>query len=70
MNLLRLYCPLLEITSQCEWALLHDNGKSTAGRSALKDLPRPADRVQLIVPAAEVLITRANLPAAANRTAG
>jgi len=70
MNLLRLYCPLLENSSQCEWALLQENGKSTAGRSSLKDLPRPADRIQLIVPAAEVLITRASVPAAANRTAG
>lgn len=70
MTLLRLYCPLLEMPSQCEWALLHDDGKSTTGRSALKDLPRSADRVQVIIPAAEVLITRANLPAAAHRTSG
>jgi general secretion pathway protein L len=70
MNLLRLYCPLLESPFECEWVLLHDDGKSTAGRSTLKDLPRPAERVQLIVPAPDVLITRASLPSGAHRTAG
>ena len=70
MNLLRLYCPLLEMPSQCQWALLSDNGKSTAGTSPLSGLPRRADRVQLIIPASEVLITQVRLPAAARRAAG
>ena len=70
MNLLRVYCPLRASPPQCQWALLNDNGKSTAGESPLSGLPRRADRVQLIIPAPEVLITRARLPAAARRAAG
>lgn len=70
MNLLRVYCPLRASPPQCQWALLNDNGKSTAGESPLSGLPRRADRMQLIIPAPEVLITRARLPAAARRAAG
>ena len=70
MNLLRLYCPLSEMPSQCEWALLNNNGKSTVGKSPLAGLPRRADRIQLIIPAPEVLITPARLPAAARRATG
>ena len=70
MNLLRLYCPLLEMPSQCQWALLSDNGKSASGKSPLAGLPRRADRIQLVIPAPDVLITRARLPAAARRAAG
>ena len=70
MNLLRVYCPLRASPPQCQWALLNDNGKSTAGESPLSGLPRRADRIQLIIPAPEVLITRARLPAAARRAAG
>lgn len=70
MNLLRLYCPLQELPQQCQWALLNDNGKSAVGKSPLTGLPRRADRIQLIIPAPEVLIAQARLPAAARRAAG
>jgi general secretion pathway protein L len=40
------------------------------GEGRLADLPRGAGRVQLVIPAAEVLITRASLPPAARRRAG
>lgn len=70
MNLLRLYCPLRELPPQCQWALINGNGKSAKGKSPLAGLPRGAKRVQLIIPASEVLITQARLPAAARRAAG
>ena len=70
MNLLRLYCPLRDTPGLCHWALLHDNGQSALGQSPLAGLPRRADRIQLIIPAAEVLLTRARVPAAARRGAG
>ena len=70
MNLLRIYCPLREAPPLCQWALLNDNGKSAVGESPLTGLPRRADRIQLIIPAPEVLITRARLPVTARRAAG
>ena len=70
MNTLRLYCPLRELPSQCQWALLNGNGKSTSGKSPLAALPRRADRIQLIIPAQDVLITQVHLPATARRAAG
>lgn len=70
MNILRLYCSLLEMPSQCQWVLLNDNGRSTAGKGPLAGLPRRAERVQLIIPAPEILILQAHLPAAARRAGG
>ena len=70
MNLLRLKSPLQKLPSQCQWALLNDNGKSDTRESPLTGLPRRVDRVQLIIPAPEVLITQARLPPAARRAAG
>ncbi|MEO8006356.1 MAG: type II secretion system protein GspL [Betaproteobacteria bacterium] len=67
MNLLRIYCPLREVPSRCQWALLDDKGKAEIGVTPLSGLPRRVDRIQLVVPAADVLITRARLPAAARR---
>lgn len=70
MNLLRLFCPLRELPPQCQWVILTDKSKSAVGESPLTGLPRRADRVQLIIPAPEVLITQTRLPAAARRSAG
>ncbi|HEX9183938.1 MAG TPA: type II secretion system protein GspL, partial [Burkholderiales bacterium] len=69
MSLLRIYAPLGETPLRCEWALL-DGPQSARGEGALADLPRAADRVQLVVPAAQALITRARLPQGARRRAG
>jgi general secretion pathway protein L len=70
MSVLRLYCPLQEYPSQCEWVLLDDSGKPAVGKSPLVGLPKRTDRVQLIIPAPEVLIIQARLPAAARRAGG
>src|SRR5579859_1842501 len=70
MNLLRLYCPLRDMPSHCRWALISDKAKPAHGESPLAGLPRGADRIELIIPAPEVLITHARLPPAARRSAG
>ena len=70
MNLLRIYCPLREAPERCQWALIGDDRKSVAGEGALAQLPQRAERVQLVLPAADVLITRARLPQSARRRAG
>ena len=70
MSLLRIYCPLRETPERCQWALIGDDRKSVVGEGALAQLPQRAERVQLVLPAADVLITRARLPQSARRRAG
>jgi general secretion pathway protein L len=50
--------------------LIDDKGKAEIGTTPLAGLPRRVDRIQLVVPAPDVLITRARLPAAARRSGG
>ena len=70
MSLLRIRCALADPPSQCRWALIEGGRESVQGEGPLADLPRRAERVQLVIPAAQVLITRAQLPRAARRRAG
>lgn len=69
MSLLRIRAPLGAAPARCEWALL-EGRQSTAGEGTLAQLPRGTQRVQLLVPAAQALITRAILPKGAQRRAG
>ena len=69
MSLLRIRAPLGAAPTRCEWALL-DARQSVPGEGTLAQLPRRAQRVQLLVPAAQALITRATLPKGAQRRAG
>ena len=69
MSLLRIYAPLGDAPLRCEWALI-DARQSVRGEGRLAELPRAAHRVQLVIPAAQVLLTRANLPQGARRRAG
>ena len=70
MSLLRIYCSLRDPPQQCRWALLDTGLKPVMGEGRIAELPRRAERVQLVIPAAQVLITRASLPQAARRRAG
>jgi general secretion pathway protein L len=70
MNLLRLHCPLEDSPDQCQWALLDDDGRLVSEGGALSTVPRRAKRIQLIVPASQVFITRTRLPAAARHGSG
>jgi general secretion pathway protein L len=70
LSLLRVRCSLTQPPLRCQWALLREKGDVVSGEGRLADLPRRASRIQLVVPAAEVLFARARLPQAARRRAG
>ncbi|MHB8668586.1 MAG: type II secretion system protein GspL [Burkholderiales bacterium] len=70
MSLLRIYCSLREPPQRCQWALVGNGREAVAGEGPLAQLPQRAERVQLVLPANEVLITRARLPQSARRRAG
>jgi len=69
VSLLRIYAPLGETPSRCAWALV-DARQAARGEGTLAELPRAAQRVQLVIPAAQVLIARTRLPQGARRRAG
>ena len=70
MSLLRIRAALADAPVRCQWALVNEGRDPVAGEGPLAELPRRAERVQLVIPAAQVLITRARLPRAARRHAG
>ena len=70
MSLLRVFGPLSDQPEHCQWALIDDDRELVAGEGRLADLPRHAGRVQLLIPAAQVLLTRARVPPGARRGAG
>lgn len=70
MSLLRIRGSLLDPPQHCQWTLVNDDREAVAGEGPLAAVPRHAGRVQLLVPADQVLITRARLPPAARRNAG
>ena len=70
MSLLRIYASLLEPPQRCQWALVNGGREPVLGEGRLAELPRRAEHVQLVVPAAQVLITRARVPPGARRRAG
>ena len=70
MSLLRIFGSLSGPPQQCQWALISDGRDPVTGQGSLAQLPQRAERVQLVLPAAEVLITRAKLPQSAKRHTG
>ena len=70
MSLLRIYGSLLDAPQRCQWALANKAGEPVVGEGRLADLPRRAERIQLVVPAAQVLLARARVPQEARRRAG
>jgi general secretion pathway protein L len=70
MSLLRIFCSLRDKPKLCQWALVGDGREPVVGEGPLAQLPQRAERVQLVLPAAEVLITRTRLPESARRRAG
>ncbi len=67
MSLLRIYASLLDPPQRCQWALVNGGREPVLGEGRLAELPRRAERVQLVLPAAQVLITRARVPQGARR---
>jgi general secretion pathway protein L len=73
VSLLRIFGSLLDQADRCEWVLLDDHvdhGETAAGSGAIAELPKSVSRVQLVLPAAEVLLTTARLPRGAKRRTG
>lgn len=70
MSLLRIRGSLAGVPVRCQWALVNDGRAPVAGEGPLAELPRRTERIQLVIPAAQVLITRARLPHAARRHGG
>jgi len=70
MSLLRIRVSLSDPPLRCQWALINDGRDAVVGEGPLAALPRRAERVQWVIPAAQVLITRARVPQAARHHAG
>jgi general secretion pathway protein L len=70
VSLLRIFASLRDTPGRCRWALLGEGREPLPGEGPVASLPRRAERVQLVLPAADVLITRARLPETAKRRSG
>lgn len=70
MSLLRIRCPLERAPQHCEWALVDAGREPVAGEGPLAQLPRRAERVELVLPASQVVLMHARLPQAARHRAG
>jgi len=70
MSLLRIYASLRDAPQRCQWALVNSGREPVVGEGRLAELPRRAERVQLVIPATQVLINRARIPQGARRRPG
>lgn len=69
MSVLRIYGSLADAPTRCHWALVNDRQEPVSGEGTLAQLPRHAARVQLVIPAAQALLTRIRVPGAARHRA-
>jgi len=65
MSLLRIRAATDAATQHSAWTLIDDAGETLSGEGSLSGLPRHARKVQLVLPAARVMITNVRLPAGA-----
>lgn len=71
MSLLRIYGSLAAPPDRGLWRLFGGNNGTVSGEGPLTELPGHAHRVQLVLPASDVLLIRTHLPAnAGRRTSG
>jgi general secretion pathway protein L len=70
MSVLRIYASLAEAPARCPWALVNDGQAPVTGEGPLAQLPKRATRVQLVIPAAQALLTRIRVPGAARHRVG
>jgi general secretion pathway protein L len=70
MSVLRIHAALADSDLRCRWALIDEGCETLRGEGRPGDLPHRALRVQLVISAPEVLITRAHLPRGAARRGG
>ncbi len=69
-GLMRVRASLGDPSLRCQWSLLIPGHQPEFGEAQLANLPKISGTVQLMLPAADVLILRAQLPPAARRRAG
>ncbi|MGA7986495.1 MAG: hypothetical protein WCA01_15045, partial [Burkholderiales bacterium] len=65
MSVLRIYASLADAPTRCQWALVNDGQQPVAGEGPLTQLPKRAERVELVIPAAQALLARTRVPGAA-----
>lgn len=70
MSLLRIHVSLREGPRHCDWSLISEGREPHVGSGPPEQLPQRAQRIQLVLPAADVLITRSRLPQSARRQSG
>jgi general secretion pathway protein L len=73
MSLLRIYVSHGNPTAspqRCQWALFEDGREPIHGEGKLADLPQRSNRIQLVLPAEQVLIVRTRVPPEARKRAG
>ena len=70
MSVLRIRCRLSAEPLECEWVLLEGGSESARGAGLLRDAPKHAQSLELVIAAADVFITCVNLPPKARRRAG
>lgn len=70
MSLLRIKFAAESSSMRCEWALLGAGREPIFGEGTLAQVPRRAERVQLVLPATQVVLVRARLPRAARQRRG
>jgi general secretion pathway protein L len=70
MTVLRIRGSLKDTAMHCRWTLIGAGGETVHGEGTLGELPHGARRVELVIPATEVLITRTRLPQGAARRGG
>lgn len=61
---------LLDTPERCQWVLASNGQETVSGESLLAELPRRVRKMELVIPAAQALITRLRLPNAARRQKG
>lgn len=70
MSLLRIYASLTVEPQRCEWVIVNSGREPVTGEGRLVELPQGCECVQWVIPADQVLLTRAQVPNAARRRAG
>jgi general secretion pathway protein L len=70
MTVLRIRGSLADTAMRCRWTLTGAGRETVHGEGTPGELPHGARRVELVIPASEVLITRTRLPSGAARRGG
>jgi general secretion pathway protein L len=70
MSVLRIYASFADTPARCQWALVNEGQEPVSAEGTLGQLPQRTARVQLVIPAAQALLTRVSVPSTARRRAG